>query len=275
MEASQQAPQAETGLRAAALGAVPDGSSTTIKSQVAGMFSKFRDSNVAKRAADLIGPILSSTNSPRSAYSGSGDGSVSSPHTLLSPFNSDPVFPASSSLSGKQSATDSIRTGANFSSSSYSGDGSASASLQFEGSLSMSNLSTPPQSHQGSAWSLQQQAQAAAAAPQTQQQQQQVAASQAANQQGAASGAYSSFTAAKKTLNKLFGSGGSSDGSGQGAPGSPGNGNGLIAAFRAIIPKTSNGSSGAWVHTPSIKTLAKFVAGGPANTSGLKASWYS
>lgn len=64
---------------------------------------------------------------------------------------------------------------------------------------------------------------------------------------GAGGGA---FSAAKKTIGKLFGAGAGAWAGGDcsspqaGAAASPTGGSGLIAAFRAIIPKTSNGSTG-------------------------------
>jgi len=200
-------------------GAPVDASGATLKSQVAGMLHKLRDSNVAKKAAELMG---SNSNSPRS---GSGDGTTVSP--VASAFGSGSSVQQGSVVGGKQQAD-----GASYVSSCSC---SSESSQPAEGSLA-SSPSTTPQSQQGS---VEQQAQQAA-------------------QQPAAAGGFNSFSAAKKTIGKIFGAGASApwsaDGSAQPAQGnSPTTGNGLIAAFRSIIPKTSNGSSGEWQSVGCLK----------------------
>jgi hypothetical protein len=164
------------------------------------MLNKFRESGVAKKAAELMVPMLSNNNSPRSARSGAGaDGAAMAPASpnpqMLSPFHSSTTEGTSSFSQGCDAHT--------------------SCSTPVSGTAEQQRQ----EQEQG-----QQQTQ------QTQQAQQQM-------------GSYGSFSAAKKTLGKLFGAGGNSgawSGDGQ-APASP-NGGGLIAAFRSIIPKTSSGS---------------------------------
>jgi hypothetical protein len=51
------------------------------------------------------------------------------------------------------------------------------------------------------------------------------------------------LTMARKTIGRLFGAGGSGEAAGATPPATP-NGGGLIAAFRAIIPKISGVSTG-------------------------------
>lgn len=209
------------------------------------MLTKFMDTNVAKRAADLIVPILSAGNSPRS---GSADGTTSSPRVPLSPFGSGSVHHGSAAGAGaKQACTRTLAASCESISSISSSGGS---SQQCDGSLG-SCPSTTSQASPASI-SLQQLSQQApqpqpAAAQQLQQQQQPLTPTAAAAAAAAAAGAtFNSFTVAKKTIGKIFGGGSnwSADGSGHAVQGSSPTGTGLIAAFRAIIPNTSNGSTG-------------------------------
>jgi len=175
-----------------------DASAPTLKSQVTGMLNK------AKKAAELIVPMLSANNSPRSARSTPGVEAAAPQPQTLSPFNSGSVQ-AAGSMSTSEGCS----------------------SVYSLGCYAQTSCSTPVSAMQVDSEQGQE-------AQQQQQQQQQP-------QQGTPS--YGSFSAAKKTLGKLFGGGNGniSSGSGQ-APASP-NGSGLIAAFRAIIPKTSNEST--------------------------------
>ncbi|KAI8467295.1 MAG: kinase-like domain-containing protein [Monoraphidium minutum] len=190
-----------------AAAAATDAPGATLKSlQVQGLLSKLRDSGVAKKAADLIGSAMSAGSSPRSSSPHSGAGGEAGARQP-SPFGA-----GASAAAAAQSG-------------SYSTDGSAStASLRCDSPLSF----------QGSVASVASQ-QPAAAAP----------AEAGAGAPGSPLG-YSSLSAAtKKTLGKLFGGSGSSDGAVAPAAGGGGstNSSGLIAAFRSIIPKTSNASA--------------------------------
>jgi hypothetical protein len=181
----------------------------TLKSQVAGMLCKLKDAHnpVAKRAAELMLPMLT----PGGGRSAGGDGPA--------PCTPGAGAPGASCAS----------------SCSYSSDGSHAAGAD-GGSLASSAAATPTSA-----------AATASAALLCSEPSGSVAAGPASAGATPLSGAFNSpFSAAKKTLGKIFGaSTGSADGSGQaGHGGSPTTGAGLIAAFRAIIPKTSNGSSG-------------------------------
>lgn len=175
------------------------------KAQAAGLLSKFQNSGVAKKAADLIGPMLSAGSSPRSAGSASaaGDGAAPSPLPALSPFGSGTAAAGAAGVAASST------------------DGSCLSVQCCESPISMQGSVASVASHQPAAGA--EQLPPAAASP--------------------SAAAYSSLSAAKKTFGKLFGGGGGSSDGTQPAAGSSPNGGGLIAAFRAIIPKTSGAST--------------------------------
>jgi hypothetical protein len=223
------------------------------------MLTKFRDSSVAKRAAELIVPMLSSASSPRSVRSAGGGErcGAGSPHpmALASPFNSAAAAAASDSSSSI--ASGSSGGGLRDASSSVCATPDSIASVIHQAAVAAAAAAAQEQQGGPQQQREQQEQQQRQQQQQKQQQQHQhhrYHQQQQRAQTPAIAGAYSSFTAAKKTIGKLFGSGGSGSGgeaaaawsnggsSGRGALGSP-QGSGLIAAFRAIIPKASGSSA--------------------------------
>jgi translation initiation factor IF-2 len=202
----------------------------SLKSQVAGVLSKLKDSGVARRAADLVSPILSGGNSPRSPRpDSSADGAARSPR-----FGSASTVLQAGAPGGKGST---LAAAAAVPKSCTSSSGSSSQPAK--GSMGPSPASAVLAS---TAPAKQQQPQQQ---PQPQQQQMEAAAATP----NEAAGGFSSLSAAKKTLSKIFGSGAAAATAAdvQGPGNSPMAATGLIAAFRAIIPQNSGASTGEWL----------------------------